>query len=132
MANAKRGARDDGGAQAEQALRGKVRRALDAVTPAFVAWFQENEEPVGEWNAAAVLDVVQDLVVAGADGSGDISVTAFRPDEFVAAYDALAGSVAENRELLDFLGASMHSYLDFLETTGAWSGDPEDLAALQG
>jgi|GEM_PF-2561752 len=119
-------------AQDEQALRGKARRAVDVVTPAFVAWFAEHEEPVGLWNAAAVLDVVQDLVFAHAEGTGIISATGFTPDGFVGAYDVLAESVEGKQDLSDFLSAAMHSYLDFLEDTGTWDGDPEDLATLQG
>lgn len=133
MAKKKRSASRTGGAvQEEQALRGKARRAVDVVTPAFVAWFAEHEEPVGLWNAAAVLDVVQDFVFAHAEGAGVVSATGFTPDGFVAAYDVLAESVDGKQDLSDFLGAAMHSYLDFLEDTGTWDGDPADLTTLQG
>ncbi|MFJ3957960.1 hypothetical protein [Arthrobacter sp. NPDC090010] len=133
MAKKKRNAvRTGAAAQAEQALRAKVRRAVDVVMPAFVEWFETNEEPVGLWNAAAVLDVVQDLVFTSAEATGQVSVTAFVPESFVAAYDVLATSVDGKQELTDFLGAAMHCYLDFLENTGTWDGDPADLAVLQG
>ena len=119
-------------ASAPQSLSAfRADRAVDALTPAFVRWFEE----VSPGSAAAALEgLVPIRAVMGRymERTAAADVTSLEPaglsvavaDEVDAAADA-ASTTAGEPEILESTGFVIHSvgaFVEFLAETGRWSG----------
>ncbi|MDI3213979.1 plasmid pRiA4b ORF-3 family protein [Arthrobacter sp. AL12] len=116
-------------------------RAVDALTPAFVRWFEE----VSPGSAVAALECLEPIkAVLGRymDTTAAADVTSLEPfglsvavsDEILAALDAaddLAGAAAaEIGGSTHFVVHSVGAFVEFLVETGRWSGSADQLAAV--
>ncbi|NVM95477.1 plasmid pRiA4b ORF-3 family protein [Arthrobacter wenxiniae] len=117
------------GSTSVSALR--AARGIDALTPAFVRWFEGTQDlPAGA--AMVVLEPVKALVTAYFEASPASEVTSFEPVPFALALDEVMGGVDEDdADLLEFTVESIHGYLEFLSETDAWTGSTEDFDAIQ-
>ena len=108
-------------------------RALDALTPAFVQWFDD-----GSPGAAAValhfLKHIEPVLGRYLDGTAAAELTGFEPDLLAMAISdeiaATAGGGAAGSadvESAVFVVEAIHAYVDFLSETGRWSGSEEQL-----
>lgn len=109
----------------------RAERGIDALTPAFVRWF-EGTEGVPAGAAMVVLEPVKAFVTAYFEASPASEVTSFEPAPFAQALDELLDGVdEEDEELLEFTVESIHGYLAFLSETEAWTGSAEDFDAIE-
>ncbi|WP_427007359.1 plasmid pRiA4b ORF-3 family protein [Pseudarthrobacter sp. H2] len=111
-------------------------RALDALTPAFVQWFDDGS-PGAAAAAVECLKQVEPVMGRYLDGTAAAEVTGFEP---VALAIAISGEVAATAdsagELSDvedavFVIDAVHAYVEFLYETGRWSGSVEQLAGVR-
>lgn len=110
-------------------------RALDALTPAFVQWFDD-----GSPGAAAValhfLKHVEPVLARYLDGTATADLTAFDPDSLAAAFtEEVAARVAGDSALPGaenavFAVEALHAYVDFLVETDRWTGSEGQLARV--
>ncbi|WP_168709325.1 plasmid pRiA4b ORF-3 family protein [Arthrobacter sp. PAMC25564] len=111
-------------------------RALDALTPAFVQWFDDGS-PGAATAALEYLKQVETVLGRYLDGTPAAEVTGFEPvalaiaisEEFAATADAPAAGVADVENAV-FAVDAVHAYVEFLSETGRWSGSPEQLAGV--
>ncbi|HSO89970.1 MAG TPA: hypothetical protein VLR70_02355 [Arthrobacter sp.] len=118
-------------------------RAVDALTPAFVRWFEE----VSPGSAAAALEsLVPVRAVMGRymERTAAADVTSFEPaglsaavaDEVVAAVEAastITGAAPGEVSVLEITSFVIHSvgaFVEFLVETGRWSGPADQLAEV--
>lgn len=131
-------------ASAPQSLSAvRADRAVDALTPAFVRWFEE----VSPGSALAALECLEPIkAVLGRymDTTAAADVTSLEPfglsvavsDEVLAALDD-AGDVADAAtveadafESTTYVVHSVGAFVEFLVETGRWSGSEDQLAAV--
>ncbi|MCG2621390.1 plasmid pRiA4b ORF-3 family protein [Arthrobacter sp. I2-34] len=99
----------------------RVARAIEALTPDFVRWFEEDIGPAED--ALTCLGLVQAISVDYQEEAGTTDVTAFQ-----------AGLLADMFQQIDDVDPGMvdvvvemfHLYIDFLHETGRWTGTDED------
>jgi Plasmid pRiA4b ORF-3-like protein len=115
----------------------RAARALDALTPAFVQWFDD-----GSPGAAAValefLKQVEPVLGRYLDSTAAAELNSFEPmplaiaisDEVAAMAAAATGEMADV-ENAAFVVDAVHAYVDFLCETGRWSGSAEQLAGVR-
>lgn len=118
-------------------------RAVDALTPAFVSWFED----VSPGSAVAALECLEPIkAVLGRymDTTAAADVTSLEPfglsvavsDEILAALDdaaAVADPTAGEGGVLESTTYVIHSvgaFVEFLVETGRWSGSADQLAAV--
>ncbi|AXJ09136.1 plasmid pRiA4b ORF-3 family protein [Arthrobacter sp. PM3] len=116
----------------------RVGRALDALTPAFVQWFDDGS-PGAAPIALGCLKQVESVLGRYMDSTAAADVTVFEPvplavavtDEVVAAAGSgsSAGGTAEAGDA-GFVVSAIYTYIDFLSDTGRWSGTAEQLAGV--
>ena len=114
----------------------RVGRALDALTPAFVQWFDDGS-PGAASIALGALKPVESVLGRYMDGTAAAEVTGFEPipfaiavtDEVVATADASAFGKADVGNA-GFVISAVYTYVDFLSDTGRWSGSAEELAGV--
>ncbi|MGY3320819.1 plasmid pRiA4b ORF-3 family protein [Arthrobacter sp. TE12232] len=114
----------------------RVGRALDALTPAFVQWFDDGS-PGAAALALGCLKQVENVLGRYMDSTAAAEVTGFEPvplaaaisDEVVALSDAPADGMTD-LENAGFIVGAFHVYVDFLAETGQWSGSAEQLAGV--
>jgi hypothetical protein len=122
----------------------RVGRALDALTPAFVQWFDDGS-PGAASIALGCLKPVESVLGRYMDSTAAADVTGFEPvplaiavtDEVVAAAGTSAGAsdgapAAGTADTGDagFVVSAIYTYIDFLSDTGRWSGTAEQLAGV--
>ena len=129
-------------ASAPQSLSAvRADRAVEALTPAFVRWFEE----VSPGSAVAALECLEPIkAVLGRymDTTAAADVTSLEPfglsvavsDEILATLDD-AGDVAGAAEVglferTHFVVHSVGAFVEFLVETGRWSGSADQLAAV--
>lgn len=117
----------------------RAERAVDALTPAFVRWFEEGSPGSA---AAAVECLVPITAVLGRymERTAAADVTRLDPaglaaavsDEIVAidAGGAFVDEVAV-REEAKFVKDAVGAFIEFLEETGRWSGSADQLAVIR-
>lgn len=131
-------------ASAPQSLSAvRADRAVDALTPAFVRWFEE----VSPGSAVAALECLEPIkAVLGRymDTTAAADVTSLEPfglsaavsDEILATLDDagdVAGAAAAQSGLFEsthFVVHSVGAFVEFLVETGRWSGSADRLAAV--
>lgn len=131
-------------ASAPQSLSAvRADRAVDALTPAFVRWFEE----VSPGSAVAALECLEPIkAVLGRymDTTAAADVTSLEPsglsaavsDEILATLDDagdVAGAAAAEAGLFEsthFVVHSVGAFVEFLVETGRWSGSADQLAAV--
>jgi hypothetical protein len=107
-------------------------RALDALTPAFVQWFDDGS-PGAAAAALHFLKHVEPVLARYLDGTAAAELTALDPDTLAAAITEevrarIAGDTAlPGAENAVFAVEAVHAYVDFLAETGRWSGSEEQL-----
>ena len=121
----------------------RAERAVDALTPAFVRWFEEGSPG----SAAAALDCLTPIKAVMArymEGTPAADVTSLEPGglavaveaEILATVDAigaLAGATAVEesvREITGFVVDTVRAFIEFLVETGRWSGSADQLAEV--
>ena len=132
-----------GRASAPQSLSAvRADRAVDALTPAFVRWFEE----VSPGSAVAALECLEPIkAVLGRymDTTAAADVTSLEPlglsaavsEEIIAALDDTGPAGATEGDAGDFdnmtyVVHSIGAFVEFLVETGRWSGSAEQLAAV--
>lgn len=122
----------------------RVGRALDALTPAFVQWFDDGS-PGAASIALGCLKPVESVLGRYMDSTAAADVTGFEPvplaiavtDEVVAGDGTSAGAspsgfAGGTSDIGDagFVVSAIYTYIDFLSDTGRWSGTAEQLAGV--
>ncbi|WP_427133418.1 plasmid pRiA4b ORF-3 family protein [Pseudarthrobacter sp. S9] len=118
-----RAGKTDNGAVSVSALR--AARAVDALTPAFVRWYDDGTEAAAVV-ALAFLEVVKDVTAHYFRGAAAPVVTSFDPDPFAAALDAVLDQ-ADDEDGEEFVIGSVHTFIDFLTETENWTGTEAQL-----
>ncbi|WP_211881715.1 plasmid pRiA4b ORF-3 family protein [Pseudarthrobacter albicanus] len=111
-------------------------RALDALTPAFVQWFDDGS-PGAAAAAVEYLKQVEPVMGRYLDSTAAAEVTGFEPvplaiaisDEVAATADASAAGLSDVEDAV-FVVDAVHAYVEFLSETGRWSGSAEQLAGV--
>ncbi|WP_142062404.1 MULTISPECIES: hypothetical protein [unclassified Pseudarthrobacter] len=111
-------------------------RALDALTPAYVQWFDDGTPGAG---AAALqyLKLMEPTISRYMEMTAAPDMTSLDPatlanavaEEVSAAADAQAPEVVD-AEQVALIVDSVHSYVEFLSETGRWTGTEELLAEV--
>ena len=118
----------------------RVGRALDALTPAFVQWFDDGS-PGAASIALGCLKTVENVLGRYMDSTAAAEVTEFEQVPLAIAIAeevaATAGDSADpsavgmaDVEDAVFVVTAVHAYVGFLSDTGRWSGSAEQLAGV--
>jgi hypothetical protein len=111
-------------------------RALDALTPAFVQWFDDGS-PGAATAALECLKQVEPVMGRYLDSTAAVEVTGFEPvplaiaisDEVAATADDSAAELSDVENAV-FVVDAVHAYVEFLSETGRWSGSAGQLAGV--
>ncbi len=116
----------------------RAERAVDALTPAFVRWFEEGSPG----SAAAALECLAEIkAVMGRymERTAAADVTNLEPaglsaavsEEILATIDAAGGAAGVGvLESTKFVLDAVHAFVEFLVETGSWSGSADQLAEV--
>ena len=117
----------------------RAERAVDALTPAFVRWFEEGS-PGSAAAALECLEPIRAVIGRYMDVTAAADLTSLEPaglaaavsDEIVAmdAGGAFPDEAAVREEAI-FVRDAMAAFIDFLEETGRWSGSGDQLAVIR-
>ena len=118
----------------------RVGRALDALTPAFVQWFDDGT-PGAASIALGCLKTVENVLGRYMDSTAAAEVTEFEQvplaiaiaEEVAASADDSADPSAVGMADVEnavFVVTAVHAYVGFLSDTGRWSGSAEQLAGV--
>ncbi|WP_427018572.1 hypothetical protein ACQCSX_08580 [Pseudarthrobacter sp. P1] len=105
-----------------------IRRSVEALTPDFVAWFNQD----GDDTAAALAVLGEVATVAGVlvDAGYETTALAFEADPLLDAADAVMAEEPDD-EQASFTLTALRIYIEFLEETGRWAGSDEALGDVQ-
>jgi hypothetical protein len=106
----------------------RAERALDALTPAFVRWFDDGS-PGAATGAVQCLQQVKDVMGRYMGRTAAAEVTVLDPIPLATAITDVLVATAEDEDAVLVVEA-VHSYVDFLSETGRWSGSAEQLAGI--
>lgn len=111
-------------------------RALDALAPAFVQWFDDGS-PGAAAAALQYLKLVEPVMGRYLDNTAAAGVTSLEPIALAVAIseEIAATANAPVTELTDienavFIVDAVHTYVGFLSETGRWTGSAEQLAGV--
>ena len=118
----------------------RVGRALDALTPAFVQWFDDGS-PGAASIALGCLKTVENVLGRYMDSTAAAEVTEFEQvplaiaiaEEVAASADDSADPSAVGMADVEnavFVVTAVHAYVGFLSDTGRWSGSAKQLAGV--
>ena len=108
----------------------RAERATNAVTKDFVQWCEDAQDFPVE-TALLLIEPVKALAGAYFESTPSADVTSFEPVPFGHAFSQLMDGVeGQDEEELDFIFESVHLYIEFLASTGAWTGPEEHLLAV--
>ena len=108
----------------------RAERATNAVTKDFVQWCEETQDFSAD-TALMLLEPVKALAGVYFESIPAADVTSFEPVPFGLAFAQLMDGVeGQDEEELDFIFESVHLYIEFLASTGAWTGPEDHLLAV--
>lgn len=99
-------------------------RVMDSFTPDFVRWFEAEIDGSAE-DALLCLQLAQVLVGLCSDHDSS-TATGLTPSAVEAAIDEIEGAMADSPETLDDVLEAWDLYLHYLDSSGHWSGSPEE------
>ncbi|WP_125615801.1 plasmid pRiA4b ORF-3 family protein [Specibacter cremeus] len=108
--------------------RTRAARAVDALTPDFVHWFDEGE-PDAALMALTYLDVIKEFAGRYCEMTGASGITAFEADAVDAVMDELMPQ-GLNELIADMTLDSILTYIEFLGDTDRWTGDADEFDAV--
>ncbi len=125
---ARKGSKGAAGSASTSMSTFRAGRAIDALTPAFVHWFDDGSAGA----ATAALEYLADVkAVIGRylEDTAAAEVTVFEPIPLaIAITDVLVATDDETDAM--FIVDAVHAYIDFLTETGRWAGSAEQLAQV--
>lgn len=108
----------------------RAERALDALTPAFVRWFDDGS-PGAATVAVDCLRQVKAVLGRYMGRTAAAGVTVLDPVPLALAItDVLVATATAEDEDAVLVVEAVHAYVDFLSETGRWSGSAEQLAGI--
>ncbi|WP_035773019.1 hypothetical protein, partial [Arthrobacter sp. Br18] len=114
----------------------RAERQVDALTPAFVQWFDDGS-PGAAAAALECLVPVKSVLARYLETTAASEVTGFEPTSLVHAMsDGIAAAAGESAtepvdgENAAFILDAVRAYVEFLSETGRWSGSAEQLAEV--
>ncbi len=125
---ARKGSKGAAGSASTSMSTFRAGRAIDALTPVFVQWFDDGS--VGA--ATAALDYLAEVkAVIGRymEGMATAEVTVFEPIPLAIATTDVLVSKDEETDAM-FIVDAVQAYVDFLTETGRWTGSAEQLAQV--
>ncbi|MCY0903844.1 plasmid pRiA4b ORF-3 family protein [Arthrobacter sp. H14-L1] len=125
---ARKGSKGAAGSASTSMSTFRAGRAIDALTPAFVQWFDDGS--VG--SATAALEYLADVkAVIGRymEGTAAAEVTVFEPIPLAMATTDVLVATDDEADAM-FIVDAVHAYVDFLSETGRWTGSAEQLAQV--
>ncbi|MDJ0355445.1 plasmid pRiA4b ORF-3 family protein [Paenarthrobacter sp. PH39-S1] len=125
---ARKGSKGAAGSASTSMSTFRAGRAIDALTPAFVQWFDDGSAGA----ATAALDYLAEVkAVIGRymEGMATAEVTVFEPIPLAIATTDVLVSTDEETDAM-FIVDAVHAYVDFLTETGRWTGSAEQLAQV--
>lgn len=114
----------------------RASRALDALAPAFVQWFDDGS-PGAAAAALQYLKLIEPVMGRYLDNTAAADVTSFEPvalavaiSEDIAATVSAQGAEFAAVENAAFVVDAVHAYIGFLSETGRWTATVEQLAGV--